>query len=79
MKVIRGTGTALRSVVEEHPFWIGVNQSVKDTVALFYQLQLMLAGGNGEMYWQYGERIDKNIKVLVEMPYHLHGRTIATT
>ena len=77
MKMIRGRGTALRTIVEHHQFAVKREEAMHLAVVLIDGLILMLAGRNGEMHRKDWERIHQQMEVFVYLLRHLLLWTVA--
>ena len=71
MKMIRGRGTTLRTVIEHHQFAVKREEAMHLAIVLIDGLILMLAGRNGEMHRKDWERIHQQMEVLVYLLRHL--------
>ena len=71
MKMIRGRGTALRTIVEHHQFAMQREEAMHLAIVLIDGLILMLAGRNGEMHRKDWERIHQQMEVFIYLLRHL--------
>ena len=73
MHVVGSAGTTLRTVVEHHQLGISSKQLMYLTIVRENALWLMAPGRNREVHRQDGERIDEELKLLVDILRHLHA------